>query len=70
MTGTAYPSLTLAGNAIFVGAEDGNAVFFKPGKTYEELSRPKATPYRATPLFDGTITCLRTHEALRAISKR
>ena len=66
-TGTAYPSLTLAGKVIFVGAEDGNAAFVKPGRTFEEISRTKVDPYRSTPIFDGGLTYLRTHEKLRAI---
>jgi outer membrane protein assembly factor BamB len=70
MTGTAYPSLTLAGDVIFAGAEDGNAAFFKLGKTYKELSRPKATPFRATPLFVDNICYLHTHQALRAIQAK
>lgn len=66
-SGTAYPSLTLAGNVIFVGAEDGNAAFVKPGRTFEEISRTKVDPYRSTPIFDGELCYLRTHEKLRAI---
>jgi outer membrane protein assembly factor BamB len=66
-TGTAYPSLTLAGKLIFVGAEDGNAAFVKPGRTFEELSRTKVEPFRSTPIFDGALTFLRTQENLLAI---
>jgi outer membrane protein assembly factor BamB len=66
-TGTAYPSLTLAGNVIFVGAEDGNAAFVKPGRSFEEISRTRIDPYRSTPIFDGEWTYLRTQEKLRAI---
>lgn len=66
-TGTAYPSLTLAGDVIFVGAEDGNAAFLKPGRKYEELARTKVDPYRSTPIFDGDLCYLRTHDKLRAI---
>ncbi len=65
-SGTAYPSLTLAGNVIFVGAEDGNAAFVKPGRKYEEISRTKVDPYRSTPIFDGDWSYVRTHEKLRA----
>ncbi len=65
-TGTAYPSLTLAGEVIFVGAEDGNAAFVKPGRSFEEISRTKVDPYRSTPIFDGEWTYLRSHEKLRA----
>lgn len=69
-TGTAYPSLTLAGDVIFVGAEDGNAAFVKPGRTFEEISRTKVSPYRSTPIFQGGLTYLRTHEKLLAIHSK
>ena len=65
-TGTAYPSLTLAGKLIFVGAEDGNAAFVQTGRTFAEVSRTKIEPYRSTPIFDGELTYLRTQEKLRA----
>jgi outer membrane protein assembly factor BamB len=65
-TGTAYPSLTLAGDLIFVGAEDGNAAFVKPGRKFEEIARTKVEPFRSTPIFDGGLTYLRTQEKLRA----
>ena len=65
-TGTAYPSLTLAGEVIFVGAEDGNAAFVKPGRKFEEVSRTRIVPYRSTPIFDGEWTYLRTQEKLLA----
>lgn len=66
-SGTAYPSLTLAGNTIFVGEENGGAAFVKPGRTFEEISRTKVDPYRSTPIFEGGLTYLRTQEKLLAI---
>ena len=69
-SGTAYPSLTLAGDVIFVGAEDGNAAFVKPGRKFEEISRTKVPPYRSTPIFEGELTYLRTHEKLLAIHSK
>lgn len=66
-TGTAYPSLTLAGEVIFVGAEDGRAAFLKPGREFAEISRTQVAPYRSTPIFKGDWTYLRTHEKLLAI---
>lgn len=65
-SGTAYPSLTLAGEVIFVGAEDGNAAFVKPGREFQEISRTKVEPYRSTPIHDGGWTFLRTQESLMA----
>lgn len=65
-TGTAYPSLTLAGKLIFVGAEDGNVAFVQPGRKFVEVSRTKIEPYRSTPIFDGEWTYLRSQEKLLA----
>lgn len=69
-TGTAYPSLTLAGEVIFVGAEDGNAAFLEPGRTFKEISRTKVSPYRSTPIFQGGLTYLRTHDKLLSIQSK
>jgi len=66
-TGTAYPSLTLAGGEIFVGAEDGNIAFVKPGREFAEIRRTKVEPFRSTPVFDGATAFLRTQESLRAV---
>jgi viroplasmin and RNaseH domain-containing protein len=66
-TGTAYPSLTLAGDVIFVGVEDGNAAFVKPGRQFEEISPTKVAPYRSRTISQGGLTYLRTHEKLLAI---
>ena len=68
LTGTAYPSLTLVGDTIFVGAEDGRAAFVKPGESYQEMARTETDPYRSTPIFVDDRTYLRTQETLRAIS--
>jgi outer membrane protein assembly factor BamB len=69
-TGTAYPSLTLVGETIFVGAEDGNAAFLEPGRSYKEIARTKVDPFRSTPIFSGETTYLRTHENLLSIRAR
>lgn len=69
-TGTAYPSLTLAGDVIFVGAEDGNAAFVRSGRTFQEISRTKVSPYRSTPIFQGGLTYLRTHDKLLAFQSQ
>lgn len=69
-TGTAYPSLTLAGEAIFVGAEDGQFAFLKSGREYEEITRTKVNGFRSTPIFAGDTMFLRTQDDLRAVAAR
>lgn len=68
LTGTAYPSLTLAGEVIVVGAEDGRVAFVKPGKTYEEVARTEVKPFRCSPIFADGVGYLRTQESLMAIA--
>ena len=67
MPGTAYPSLTLVGDSIFLGSEEGKTLFLKPGKTFQKLAETEASPYRSTPIFDGNTCYLRTQKELRAI---
>ena len=67
LTGTAYPSLTLAGGVIVVGAEDGRVAFVKPGKAFEEIARTEVKPFRCSAIFAGGVGYLRTQETLMAI---
>lgn len=67
LTGTAYPSLTLAGEVIVVGAEDGRVAFVKPGKVYDEVARTEVKPFRCSPIFADGVGYLRTQESLMAI---
>ncbi|MFC7339435.1 PQQ-binding-like beta-propeller repeat protein [Haloferula chungangensis] len=67
LTGTAYPSLTLAGEVIVVGAEDGRVAFVKPGKVFEEIARTEVKPFRSSAIFADGVGYLRTQESLMAI---
>ena len=67
MTGTAYPSLTLAGGVIVVGAEDGRVAFVKPGDEFEEVARTEVQPFRCSPIFADGVGYIRTQESLMAI---
>lgn len=60
-----YPSLTLAGSAIFAGDEAGDVVAFAPGRQYRELGRSHMSGgMRATPAFDGTRVFVRSLKSL------
>ncbi len=65
--GTAYPSMVLAGDKIYLGIDDGNIVIFKPGRNYQQIARHNVGPYRSTPIFSDTIAYLRTYESLQAV---
>jgi outer membrane protein assembly factor BamB len=66
VTGTAYPSLVLADDKIYMGVEDGSMVIFKPGRSFEEITRHNLGAYRATPIFDNHLAYLRTYDSLIA----
>jgi len=51
--GTVYPSLCLAGNAMYLGSDSGRSIFFEPGRRFEEISRCELEKYRGTPVFAG-----------------
>ncbi len=64
-----FSSLTLAGDAIFFGNEEGLAIFIEPGRKYRELARNKISLYRSTPIFEASTTYVRTWNGLQAYRK-
>ena len=64
----AYSSITLAGDKLFLGTENGASVVFKPGKTYQEIARNEVEGYRSTPIFDGDRMYLRAFDYLYCFS--
>lgn len=66
MTGRAFGGVTLVGNKLFVGEENGTALFIEPGPTFKELIRLDLGENRSTPIFDGDTAYLRTIEHLFA----
>jgi hypothetical protein len=56
-----YPSVALAGDRLFVGADvTGSAVMFRPGRQYEELGRNTLETFCSSPVFVGDRMYLRT----------
>jgi outer membrane protein assembly factor BamB len=51
--GTAYPSITRAGEHIFVSSDKGKTALFKPGLAMEEVRTNDLAPFRSTPVFEG-----------------
>jgi len=53
--GNMYPSLSLAGNALYVFNDKGDALVLAPGRTYQELGRNRlGAGHGGAPAFDGT----------------
>ncbi|MDA8018547.1 MAG: PQQ-like beta-propeller repeat protein [Thermoanaerobaculia bacterium] len=60
----AYSSITLAGDKLFLGTENGASVVFKPGPEYQEIARNQVEGYRSTPVFQGDRMYLRAFDYL------
>ncbi len=67
--GTHYPSVTLAGNHIFVSSDSGNTVIVEPGREYKEVARNSLEPFRSCPVFVGTRMYVRTEKNLYCIGQ-
>ncbi|MEM7586202.1 MAG: PQQ-binding-like beta-propeller repeat protein, partial [Acidobacteriota bacterium] len=61
---SAYPSITLAGNKIFVSTQNGTTAVLEPGREYQELARNSIEGFRSTPVFDGERMYLRAFDHL------
>ncbi|MEL7059714.1 MAG: PQQ-binding-like beta-propeller repeat protein [Acidobacteriota bacterium] len=61
---SAYPSITMAGGKIFVGAVNGTTVVLEPGSEYKELARNATEGYRSSPVFAGNRMYLRAFDHL------
>jgi outer membrane protein assembly factor BamB len=61
-----------ADGAVYVFAEDGSAVAFRPGRTYQELGRGRVDEggVMATPAVAGSAIFVRTESHLYRVEKR
>ena len=66
MKGRAFSGILLVYDKLFVGEENGMAVFIEPGSKYKEVARFNLGENRSTPIFDGDTAYLRTIEHLFA----
>lgn len=64
-----YPSVTLAGNYIFIGCTEGITAVIKPGREYNEIARNRLEGYRSSPVFIGKRLYLRGLDNLYCIGK-
>lgn len=67
-TNSVYPSVSLAGNHLYVGFEEGVVLVLKPGGEYVEVARNDLEKFRGTPLFVGDHIYLRGLENLYSIT--
>ncbi len=67
--GKPYPSITMAGNYLYVSSDNGATVVLKPGREYEEVSRNKLETFRSSPVFKGKRLYIRGYKNLYCIGK-
>ena len=65
--GAIYPSISLAGNRLYVSSESGSTVVLQPGREYKELARNKLEPFRSSLVFEGKRVYIRTEKRLYCI---
>jgi len=65
--GVCYPSITLAGESLLLGCDNGTTVVFEPGETYQEVARNTLEPYRGSPVLVGDLLYLRGLEHMYCI---
>jgi outer membrane protein assembly factor BamB len=67
--GTTYPSISTAGNRIYVSSDNGATVVVQPGREYRELARNKLEPFRSSLVFEGRRVYVRTAKSLYCIGE-
>lgn len=61
---SAYPSISLAGDKLYVSAESGTTVVLEPGREYREIARSSIGGFRSSPVFAGDRMYVRAFDAL------
>ena len=68
--GTVYPSITLAGNYLFVSSANGTTLVLTPGREYKEVARNMLEPFRSSPVFHGRRMYIRGLKNLYCIGRK
>lgn len=67
--GQSYPSITLAGNRLFVSSDNGTTIVLEPGQEYKELARNSLETFRSSLVFEGKRMYVRTTKGLWCIGE-
>jgi outer membrane protein assembly factor BamB len=67
--GQIYPSISLAGNRLYVSSDNGTTVVLQPGRKYIELARNKLESFRSSLVFEGKRAYVRTEKLLYCIGE-
>ena len=69
LSGAAYPSISLAGNRIYVSSDTGETVVLQAGREFKELARNKLEEFRSSLVFEGKRVYVRTAKRLYCIGE-
>jgi outer membrane protein assembly factor BamB len=67
--GSIYPSISLAGDRLYVSSDNGSTVVLQPGREYKELGRNKLESFRSSLVFEGKRVYVRTEKNLYCIGE-
>ena len=67
--GTVYPSISLAGQHIFVSSDNGTTAVLEHGREYKEIVRNKLGVFRSSPVFQGRRMYIRAYDGLYCIGE-
>jgi outer membrane protein assembly factor BamB len=67
--GATYPSISLAGNRLYVSSDKGATVVLQPGREYKELARNQLETFRSSLVFEGKRVYVRTAKYLYCIGE-
>jgi outer membrane protein assembly factor BamB len=67
--GSIYPSISLAGDRLYVSSDNGATVVLQPGREYKALARNKLEPFRSSLVFAGKRVYVRTEKRLYCIGE-
>ncbi len=67
--GTTYPSLSVAGNYLYVSSDRGMTVVLQPGREFKVLARNNLEPFRSSLVFEGKRVYIRTQKNLYSIGE-
>jgi outer membrane protein assembly factor BamB len=67
-TNSAYPSISMAGDKIFLSTENGATAVLEPGREYAEVARSSLEGFRSSPVFAGERMYVRAFDHLYCIA--
>jgi outer membrane protein assembly factor BamB len=67
--GRVYPSISVAGNFIYISSDNGTTIVLEPGREYKEIARNSLETFRSSLVFEGRRMYVRTQKHLWCIGE-